>query len=100
LITKTPLRTVLQNDNQELFFIVKKELPGLQDFRMIKRNIQICLSLSIDFEILGDWNKFKGVILFVESFDSVYFAKTSFSEFVENFIVVDFSRHDHGEKML
>jgi hypothetical protein len=92
-VGKTSVGTVLEDDDQELFLFVKEELSGFQDVGVIERDVHLGFFFSISFVFLGDGNNFEGVLVFVDGFDKVNFAKAPSADKFEDNVVIDFLKH-------
>ncbi len=92
-IRQTPIRTVLQNYDEILFFAKKKELLSFQDVGMAQRHIQFGLIFSIIFILFVHRDDLECVRAFVNGLDSINLTETTLSKFLEYRIVMNFLRH-------
>ncbi len=95
-VIKTSIWTVLEDDDQELFFVVKEEFTGFDDVRMLEGDIHFSLIFRIGFLFLGEIGDiyfFKSVLLFADGFNEVDFAEASFPQSFEENVVIDFLLH-------
>jgi hypothetical protein len=93
-VWQVSIRTVLQDDDQELLFLLEKEFSSFKNVGMIKRDVHLGLSFCISFIFFGDRNHFEGILTFVVGFSEVDFAKWAFSEKIQQSVVLNFLEHE------
>lgn len=99
-VLKTSIWAVLEDDDQELFFLVKEEFTGFDNVWMLEWDIHLSLIFRIGFLFLGEIGDiyfFKSVLLFVDGFNKVDFTVATFPQRFEENVVIDFLKHSFGQ---
>ena len=92
-VAQTAVRTVFEDDGEVLFFVEEKELSGFEDVGVIESDVKFGFLFGIVFVVLGDRDEFESVLVLVNGFDVVNFAKTALSEFAKDLVVMDLIWH-------
>ncbi len=92
-VRKGSIWTVLEDNDQELFFFVKEELTGFDNVGMLEWDIHLSLIFSTGFFFLCDRDFFKRELLIVDGFDKVDFTEASFPQSFEDSVIIDFLLH-------
>ena len=93
-VWQVSIGTVLQDDDQELLFLVEKEFSGFKNVGMIKRDVHLGFSFCLWFVFFGDRNYFEGILTFVDGFSEVDLAKWAFSKKMQQSVVLNFLEHE------